>query len=113
MTRSHDVPAALEGPWYAQNPWMLDEATRDALTAWAREPQDVRAGDLSRTLEGAIAADPAAAFSFDAAGHATLHAGGRTHAAGRFEVPTLGDLLARQRGRLQAASNGDGARASG
>ncbi len=44
--------------------------------------------------EQVVARDPSSAFSFDAGGHATLDAGPRTYAAGRFETPPIHALRA-------------------
>lgn len=81
-----------EGPWYAADPASLDPAARRSLTAWARTRQTPSAGDTARTLEAMVARDPARAFAFDASGCATLQVGERVHAAGRFTLPTIGDL---------------------
>jgi hypothetical protein len=45
--------------------------------------------------EAAVAADPAAAFTFDATGNGTLKAGGYVWPAGRFETPSIQELRAR------------------
>lgn len=42
--------------------------------------------------EEEVAADPAGTISFDGRGRATVHALGRTWAAGRFEIPSIGSL---------------------
>ena len=54
-------------------------------------------GDRGRVgrAEAAVAADPAAAFAFDPDGRATLTAAGSVWQAGRFEVPTVGELRGR------------------
>jgi hypothetical protein len=48
-----------------------------------------------RIAERAVAADPAAGFSFDDSGAATLTAGGHHWSAGRFQPATIGELRAR------------------
>lgn len=45
--------------------------------------------------EAAVRAEPAAAFTFDGAGAATLDMAGRTWRAGRFETVSLGELRTR------------------
>jgi hypothetical protein len=59
--------------------------------------RSARRGDvrLVGEAESAVRADPGAAFAFDAAGVATLSAGGRRWQAGRFEPASLGALRAR------------------
>jgi hypothetical protein len=48
--------------------------------------------DQVRRIEEAVEADPTGAFTFDTRGSATLHAGGATFSAGRFETMSLGAL---------------------
>lgn len=51
-------------------------------------------GQVARA-EAAVQADPQGAFTFDAAGFATLTADGQTWQAGRFETPSLAELRQR------------------
>ncbi|MBL8535677.1 MAG: hypothetical protein JNL33_17635 [Betaproteobacteria bacterium] len=71
----------------------------DAVGASARR------GDKRRvkTLEAAVAGDPASSFHFDSRGHGTLRATGVELSAGRFTTPTLGEL----RQRLTGQRGGD------
>lgn len=71
-----------------------------ALEAFTREVLASRGGGDRRLLlraEGDVRAAPEACFRFDAAGGATLYAGGQRYAAGRFEVLSLRELGARAR----------------
>lgn len=49
--------------------------------------------------ERAAATDPQSAFAFDAHGYATLHSGESSFDAGRFEIPTVGELRTRAIGK--------------
>lgn len=68
------------------------------LEAFTREVQASRGGGDRRLLlqaEEEVRAAPGECFRFDAAGEATLYAGGQRYAAGRFEVLSLRELQAR------------------
>jgi hypothetical protein len=75
------------------------QSLRDELEAYLRcVPQVPRGdGDLVLRMEKAVRRDPAACFAFDAEGHATLTAEGRSFRAGRFETPRIAELLERAR----------------
>jgi hypothetical protein len=64
-------------------------------------------GDAAQVAraEAAVQTAPASAFTFDAAGLATLAADGDAWCAGHFETPSIGELRERARGR-QAAAQG-------
>nr|MBK7068074.1 hypothetical protein [Deltaproteobacteria bacterium] len=67
----------------------------DGLNAHtARVRASLGGGDRAwvSAAEDEVAADPAGTISFDGRGRATVHALGRTWAAGRFEIPTIGSL---------------------
>jgi hypothetical protein len=61
-------------------------------------------------VEAAVAADPVSSFAFDDSGLATLSAAGGSWQAGRFETPTIGELLRRARERRQGATTAPEAR---
>ena len=50
---------------------------------------------IVRSVEAAVQASPAETISFDGRARATIHAHGRTWAAGRFEIPMIWSLKAR------------------
>ena len=60
-------------------------------------------GQVDRA-EAAVQADPQRAFTFDAAGFATLTADGQTWQAGRFETPSLAELRQRAPASKPAAA---------
>ena len=103
--------AVSSGPMLDDLPTLIlrhadDEAALRAATA--RHVGAVRAtiGRRDRGVvvraETDVRRDPAAAFSFDASGRATLTAAGRTWDAGRFATPTLAEL----RERAEAKAGG-------
>ena len=68
-----------------------------AAAATAPSPRATHA-EVARTLaevEDAVARSPHDCFDFANDGRATLRAGGRTHAAGRFRLEAIGDLRRR------------------
>jgi hypothetical protein len=91
---------------------LLEHAAREGELARALAAHDevVRQsagrGDVGivREAEGAVSADPARAFSFDAAGAATLSFGGRSWRAGRFEPTSIGELRRRAAARSPGKS---------
>lgn len=78
----------------------LREATARHVAAVLASARKSDRGQVARA-EAAVRADPAAAFTFDADGHATHSADGQSWPAGRFETPTIGEL------RERAAAAGD------
>ena len=82
------------------------QSLREALEAHLRGIQRAPRGDgdLVFRMEEAVRRDPSACFVFDAEGHATLTADGRSFHAGRFETPSIADLRQRARqARVHAA----------
>lgn len=96
LTTSTSVPPGLPGPAPGS------ELATGALGLLEHRDRLVGGGDgagraakLLSEVEAAVAKDPAAAFSFDPEGHATLRVDSRTWAAGRFEVVSIAELRAR------------------
>lgn len=87
-----------EQRWHATPTADVDESV--AVARGKRE--DVEA--LVRSIEREVAASPETCIRFSARGEATLHAAGRTFAAGRFTTPTIGEL----RRHVAARGNGGG-----
>lgn len=79
----------------------LDLVAARAAVAASRGKGDE---SLVAAAERTVAKDPAAAIAFDAEGAATVVAGERRWAAGRFETPTLGELRARVAARPRQAA---------
>jgi hypothetical protein len=67
-------------------------AARVATVVASKRPEN---RSLVDAAERVVARDPAAAFSMDSSGGATLSTGGHTWHAGRFEVVSVGELRAR------------------
>jgi hypothetical protein len=91
----------------------IDPADGEALRREvASQVQSVRAsagrgaGSLVETVETAVWADPKAAFTFDDSGRTTLTGAGNTWHAGRFEIPSIGELRERARAAGQGAAGG-------
>ena len=91
-------PAAVSrasASWYATDPAILRDATaRSRITDAVRARGRSTAATTAAALEAVVEEDADAAFTYDAAGTATLHAEGRTYGAGRFTTPTLAELRA-------------------
>lgn len=85
-------------------PWSLLGAFDHPASAVAagRSRHDIIA--MLEVIEREIAAAPERCFTTAPDGTVTLTAGGTTYAAGRFEIPTLGDLKARIRQRRPSSS---------
>lgn len=71
-----------------------DELIEGLNAHTARVRDSLGGGDRAwvSAAEEEVAADPAGTISFDGRNRAMVHALGRTWAAGRFEVPTVGSL---------------------
>jgi protein-tyrosine phosphatase len=92
-----------DGEWYAINPERLRD--QDEIVRWVTSgatPREVVRSRVERA-ERAVRSDPAACFSFDDRGFATLLLDDGSFSAGHFSTPSLEQLRARLNAREDVA----------